>query len=151
RPDVLVFRTEPLNENIEVTGIVRVELWVSSTAPDTDFTAKLIDEVPPNSDYPLGFDLNIGDSILRMRYRHGFEKQPPLMQRGQIYPATFDLYPTAHIFKKNHRLRIDISSSNYPRFDVNPNTGEPLGIGRRRMKADNTLWHDESHPSRILL
>jgi putative CocE/NonD family hydrolase len=150
RRDVLVFRTGPLAEDVEVTGTVEVELWVSSTAPDTDFTAKLVDEVPPNADYPLGFDLNLGDSIVRARYRESPDR-PALMEPGHVYPLTVTLYPTSNVFKKGHRIRVDVSSSNYPRFDVNPNTGEPLGDHRRMVPADNTVYHDAGHPSRVVL
>ena len=128
-----------------------MKLWISSTAPDTDFTAKLIDEIPPNADYPLGFDLNIGDSILRARYREGLDHQAAPLRPGQVVPVTITLYPTANVFKKGHRIRVDISSSNYPRFDVNPNTGDPLGEHRRMVPADNTVHHDASHPSRVIL
>jgi putative CocE/NonD family hydrolase len=150
RRDVLVFRTAPLAEDFEVTGTVQVKLWVSSTAVDTDFTAKLVDEIPPNPDYPLGFDLNIGDSILRARYRESLDRQV-LMSPGTVYPITITLYPTANVFKKGHRLRIDVSSSNYPRFDVNPNTGDPLGEYRRMVTADNTVYHDAQHPSHVVM
>jgi putative CocE/NonD family hydrolase len=150
RRDVLVFRTEPLDRDLEVTGTVQVKLWISSTASDTDFTAKLIDEIPPNPDYPLGFDLNIGDSILRTRYRDSLD-QPRLMTPGQVYPVTVTLYPTSNVFKKGHRVRVDVSSSNFPRFDVNPNTGDPLGTHRRMVLADNTVYHDANHPSHVVL
>ncbi|WP_406700448.1 CocE/NonD family hydrolase [Singulisphaera sp. Ch08] len=149
RRDVLVFRTEPLAADLEVTGTVTVKLWVSSTAPDTDFTAKLIDEIPPNPDYPLGFDLNIGDSIIRARYRESLD-QPKLMVPGEVYPLTITLYPTSNIFKKGHRIRVDVASSNFPRFDVNPNTGELLGSHRRMVVADNTIFHDSQHPSQVV-
>ncbi len=151
RRDVLVFRTGPLEADTEVTGTVVVKLWVSSTAPDTDFTAKLIDEIPPNASYPLGFDLNIGDSILRTRYREGLDHQAAFLRPGEVVPITITLYPTANIFKKGHRIRLDVSSSNYPRFDVNPNTGDPLGDYRRLVKADNTVYHDANYPSQIVL
>src|SRR4051794_9740838 len=151
RRDVLVFRTAPLEADIEVTGTVVVKLWVSSTAPDTDFTAKLIDEIPPNASYPLGFNLNIGDSILRTRYREGLDHQAAFLRPGEIVPITITLYPTANVFKKGHRIRLDVSSSNYPRFDVNPNTGDPLGDYRRMVKADNTVYHDATYPSQIIL
>lgn len=150
RRDVIVSRAEPLAEDLEVTGTVQVKLWVSSTAPDTDFTAKLIDEIPPNPDYPLGFALNIGDSILRTRYRDSLDR-PQVMQPGQVYPVTITLYPTAHLFKKGHRLRLDVSSSNFPRFDVNPNTGDPLSTHRRMVAADNTVYHDPERPSQVIL
>jgi putative CocE/NonD family hydrolase len=150
RPDVLAFRTEPLGADVEVTGTVEVQLFVSSSAPDTDFTAKLIDEIPPNPDYPLGFDLNIGDSILRARYRESLDA-PKLLEPGEVVPLTIRLYPTAHVFKRGHRIRVDVSSSNYPRFDVNPNTGAPLGTGRARVVAENSVWHDRDRPSRVVL
>ncbi len=139
RRDVLVFQTEPLLENVEATGPVVVHLYVSSSAVDTDFTAKLIDVYPPNADYPLGFDLNIGDSITRMRYRNGLAAAE-LMKPGQIYEVDIHLYPTANVFAKGHRIRLDISSSNFPRFDLNPNTGEPLQQHRRMIPADNTVY-----------
>jgi len=151
RRDVLVYRTSPLEADLEVTGTVLVKLWISSTAPDTDFTAKLIDEIPPNPDYPLGFDLNLGDSILRTRYRDGLDHQAPHLRTGEVVPITITLYPTANVFKAGHRLRIDVSSSNYPRFDVNPNTGDPLGEYRRIVNADNTVYHDAAHTSHVVL
>jgi putative CocE/NonD family hydrolase len=151
RRDVLVFRTAPLEADREVTGTVEVKLWVSSSAADTDFTAKLVDEVPPNPDYPLGFDLNIGDSILRTRYREGIDHQAPPLKPGEVLPITITLYPTANVFKKGHRIRVDVSSSNYPRFDVNPNTGGPLSDYRRMVPADNTVYHDAGHPSQVVL
>jgi putative CocE/NonD family hydrolase len=150
RRDVLVFQTEPLAEDVEVTGPIAVNLFVSSTAVDTDFTAKLIDVYPPNPDYPLGFDLNIGDSIVRMRYRDSLEKAE-LMKPGEIYKATIHLYPTSNVFAKGHRIRIDVSSSNFPRFDVNPNTGEPLQQHRRLAVADNTVYLGGDRTSHVVL
>ncbi len=151
RPDVLAFRTPALDADVEVTGTVDVRLWVDSSAPDTDFTAKLIDEIPPNSDYPLGFALNIGDSIIRARYREGLDHQAPPLRQGRPALATITLYPTSNVFKKGHRIRVDVSSSNYPRFDVNPNTGGPLGEDRRKVTAENTVYHDAAHPSQVVL
>jgi putative CocE/NonD family hydrolase len=151
RRDILVFRTAPLEADLEVTGTTLVTLWVASTAPDTDFTAKLIDEIPPNPDYPLGVDLNLGDSILRARYREGLDHQARPLQQGEVVPITITLYPNANVFKKGHRIRVDVSSSNYPRFDVNPNTGDPLGEHRRMVPADNTVYHDAAHPSMVTL
>lgn len=150
RNDVLVFQSEPLAEDLEVTGEIAVKLWVSSTAPDTDFTAKLIDAYPPSPDYPGGFDLLLGDGILRTRFRESL-KTEKLMEPGRIYPIVIKLYPTSNLFKKGHRIRVDISSSNFPRFDINPNTGEPLNDNRRRQTAVNTIYHDQEHPSHILL
>jgi putative CocE/NonD family hydrolase len=150
RRDVLVFRTAPLAADLEVTGTVTVKLWVSSTALDTDFTAKLIDEIPPNPDYPLGFDLNIGDSIVRARYRESLDRPKPMVP-GAVYPLTITLYPTSNVFKKGHRIRVDISSSNFPRFDVNPNTGDPLGTHRRMLSADNSVHHNARYQSHVVL
>src|SRR5687767_14320661 len=145
RNDVVVFRTAPLAEDVEVTGEIQVKLWASSTALDTDFTAKLIDVYPPSADFPGGFDLNIGDGILRARFRESL-KTEKLMEPGTVYKMTIRLYPTSNVFKKGHRIRVDISSSNFPRFDVNPNTGEPLNRHRRVQTAMNTIHHSEKYP-----
>lgn len=150
RNDVIVFQTEPLAEDLEVTGELAVKLWISSDAKDTDFTAKLIDVYPPSADFPGGFDLNIGDGIIRTRFRDSL-KTEKLMEPGEIYPVTIKLYPTSNVFKKGHRIRVDISSSNFPRFDINPNTGEPLNDNRRTQTANNTIYHDAKHPSHIVL
>lgn len=150
RNDVLVFQSEPLDKDLEVTGEISVTLWASSSALDTDFTAKLIDVYPQSADFPGGFDLNINDGILRARFRESL-KAEKLLEPGKIYPMTIKLYPTSNVFKKGHRIRVDISSSNFPRFDVNPNTGEPLGDNRRVETAVNTIYHDREHPSHILL
>jgi putative CocE/NonD family hydrolase len=141
RADVLVFRTPPLEADMEVTGTVVVNLFVSSTAPETDFTAKLVDEIPPNADYPLGFDLNIGDSIIRTSYRESLDRRSAPLAPEKPNAVSIRLYPTSNVFKKGHRIRIDVSSSNYPRFDVNPNTGELPNESRRMTWADNTVWH----------
>ncbi|GIW92695.1 MAG: antibiotic hydrolase [Pirellulaceae bacterium] len=150
RNDILVFQTEPLAEDVEVTGPIVVVLWIRSTASDTDFTAKLIDVYPPSPDFPDGFDLNIGDGIIRTRFRNSLV-QEELMTPGEIYQVKIWLYPTSNVFKKNHRIRLDISSSNFPRFDVNPNTGEPLNEHRRWQVAVNTVFHDAEYPSHIVL
>lgn len=150
RNDVLVFQTEPLAEDIEVTGEIEVKLWAASSAVDTDFTAKLVDVYPPSQDFPRGFDLILGDGIVRARFRESLQREK-LMKPGTVYPFTIKLYPTSNVFKKGHRIRVDISSSNFPRFDVNPNTGEPLNDHRRTVTATNTIHHDRAHPSHILL
>ena len=137
-------------EDLEVTGPLIVKLWASSDGPDTDFTAKLIDVYPPNADYPAGIDMIIGDSIVRARYREGPTK-PQLLERGKAYEFTIEMYPTSIVFQRGHRIRLDISSSNFPRFDVNPNTGEPLNDNRSSRVAENTVYLDPAHPSRILL
>jgi putative CocE/NonD family hydrolase len=150
RRDVLVFETGPLSEDTEITGPLEVKLWVSSDAPDTDFTAKLIDVYPANEDYPNGYALNISDGIFRMRYRNSWSA-PEMMQPGEVYPISITLYPTANLFAKGHRIRLDISSSNFPRFDVNPNTGEPLGRNTRLQIAHNTIYHHANYPSHVIL
>ena len=150
RDDVLVFQTAPLETDVTVIGPIKVRLFVASTAVDTDFTAKLVDVYPPTADFPTGFDMNITDGILRARYRDRPDRQE-MMSPGEIYEIEIAPFPTANVFKKGHRIRIDISSSNFPRFDVNPNTGEPLGKNRRRIKADNTVYHDTVRASHIVL
>jgi uncharacterized protein len=150
RSDVLVFETPELEEDVEVTGPLTVQLWASSSAVDTDFTTKLIDVHPPNPDFPRGFEQNITDSIIRGRYRNGRD-EPELMEPGEIYPFEIVMYPTSNLFKRGHRIRLDISSSNFPRFDVNPNTGGEMGRDRRVVVAENSVYHDPEHPSHIVL
>lgn len=150
RHDVVVFQTELLPEDMTVIGPIVVKLYASSTAADTDFTAKLIDVYPLSKDYPSGYEMNITDGVIRARYRNSREKQE-FMKPGEIYEFVIEPFPTANVFKKGHRIRVDISSSNFPRFDVNPNTGEPLGRERRKMKADNSIYHDSIHPSHVIL
>ena len=150
RNDVLVFCTPPLAEDLEVTGPVTVKLWASSSEVDTDFTAKLIDVYPPDEDCPQGFELNLTDSIIRARYRNAREKAE-LMEPGKIYEFTIVLYPTSNLFQAGHRIRLDISSSNFPRFDINPNTGGSLGLERKFVLADNGIYHDPAYPSHIVL
>lgn len=150
RPDVVVFQTEPLDADMEVVGPIVVHLFASSSAVDTDFTAKLIDVYPPSADYPLGFEMNLTDGIQRARYRES-PAHARLMKPGEVYEFTIEPFPTANIFKKGHRIRIDVSSSNFPRFDVNPNTGEPIGMSRRTVAADNSIFHGASHASYVVL
>jgi predicted acyl esterase len=150
RPDVLVYQTEPLPQDVEVIGPVDVTLFASSTAVDTDFTAKIVDVYPPSKDYPSGYELNITDGVIRARYRNSMVK-PELMKPGEVYKLKIEPFPTANVFKKGHRIRVDVSSSNFPRFDVNPNTGEPLGMDRRTFVADNTVYHDAKRPSQMVL
>lgn len=150
RADVLCFESEPLEEDLVVAGPLQVNLWVATDGPDTDFTAKLLDVYPPGGAYPAGCAVNLTDSIGRLRFRNGYE-QEELAEPGVVYQLSFELYPTANRFAKGHRIRVDISSSNYPRFDVNPNTGGPLGRERRQRVAENRLYHDVSRPSHLVL
>ncbi|MEX2374160.1 MAG: CocE/NonD family hydrolase [Dehalococcoidia bacterium] len=150
RRDVLVFQTPPLAEDVVLNGPLTVRLWVSSSALDTDFTAKLVDVHPPSADYPEGYDLLITDRILRARHREGVEREV-LMDPGEVYEIEIDLIGTATRFKRGHRIRLDISSSNFPFFDRNPNTGERLGHHTIMVPAENTVHHDRSRPSHIIL
>jgi uncharacterized protein len=150
RADVLVFETPALEEDVEVTGPITVKLWVSSSAPDTDFTAKLIDWHPPNADYPQGYAMNLTDGILRCRYRRSWEN-PEMLVEGETALLIIEPMPTSNLFRRGHRIRLDISSSNFPRFDVNPNTGEPEGRARRRQRAVNGVHSSAAHPSHVVL
>jgi len=150
RADVLSFESDPLDEEMVVVGPVEADLWVSSHALDTDFTVKLVDVYPPSKDYPTGYALNISDGIFRCRYRHSFEK-PELLTPGEIFKVTVQLFATANLFAKGHRIRVDVSSSNFPKFDVNPNTGAPEGTGRTKQVARNSVYCSAERPSHIRL
>ncbi|MDQ3702121.1 MAG: CocE/NonD family hydrolase, partial [Chloroflexota bacterium] len=150
RPDVLTFQTAPLECDVQATGPITVTLHAASSARDTDFTAKLVDVHPSSGDYPEGLAINLSDSIIRARYRNGWEHPEPLVP-GEVYAFTFALYPTSNVFRQGHRIRLDVSSSNSPRFDVNPNTGGDLGLERRFEVAHQALYHDADHPSHVVL
>src|SRR6516165_8029034 len=150
RSDVLVFATPPLDHEVEVTGPVSVRLWIASDAPDTDFTAKLIDVYPPSEDYPHGFAMNLTEGLLRVRYRDSWE-QPAPMVPGEVYEITIELFPVANLFGRGHRLRLDISSSNFPHFDVNPNSGESESAWQQPRIARNRVFVETGRPSHILL
>jgi putative CocE/NonD family hydrolase len=150
RNDVVVFQSEPLTEDIEVTGRIIVKLWASTDGPDTDFTVKLIDVYPPHPDFPAGVDLNVADGIVRARYRNNLAHEE-LLEPGRPYEFTIETYPTSLVFKKGHRIRLDVSSSNFPRFDVNPNTGEPMNANRRTRVAENRIFTGPQHPSQLIL
>jgi uncharacterized protein len=150
RADVLVFQSEPLEADVEVTGAIEARLWVSSDAVDTDFTIKLIDVYPASGEYPEGFALNLTDGILRCRYRDSWEN-PTLMTPGRVYPITVTAFPTANTFVRGHRIRLDVSSSNFPHFDLNPNSGAPEGRGLTQQVARNTVYMDAGRPSHVLL
>ncbi|MCX8036224.1 MAG: CocE/NonD family hydrolase [Candidatus Sumerlaeia bacterium] len=143
RPDVLLFESPVLTKPLEVTGRVKVRLWVSSDAPDTDFTAKLTDV------YPDGRSMLVLDGIRRMRHRNSYERSE-WMEPGKIYEVEIDLWSVSIVFNKGHRLRLAISSSNAPRFEPNPNTGAEHAPGKTRV-ATNTVYFDAEHPSHILL
>jgi putative CocE/NonD family hydrolase len=144
RDDVLIFSTAPLTRDFEVTGPVSLELYARSSAVDTDFTAKLVDV------WPDGFAQNLTEGIVRGRYRDSQEKAQ-LMNPGQVYKFSIDLWSTSDVFRKGHMLRLEVSSSNFPRFDRNLNTGEDAEFARRHVPATNTIYHDAQHPSALVL
>jgi putative CocE/NonD family hydrolase len=144
RQDVLVYTSEPLRTPLEVTGPITVELYAASSAPDTDFTAKLVDVRPD------GYAQNLADGIIRGRYRQSGMRPTPLTP-GQIYHYTIDLWATSHVFLSGHRLRLEISSSNFPRFDRNLNTGEDQATSSRMQTATQTVFHDQRYASHVLL
>lgn len=151
RPDVLSFETAPLVEDMVIAGPVTVRLKVSTDAPDTDFTAKLVDVYPPSADYPRGYALNITDGIFRVRYRKGYDAPELVGPDEGAFEITITPFATANRFAKGHRIRLDISSSNFPKYDINPNTGEPEGTSRRSRIAVNSLHLGEADGSRIEL
>lgn len=144
RGDVLVYTTAPLREDVEVTGPISVKLWIASSARDTDFTAKLVDV------FPDGTARALTDGILRARYRES-KTHPVLLTPGQPVEITIDVGATSNLFKAGHRIRLDISSSNFPRFDRNPNTGGVFGEDSKLLRAEQTILHDATHPSRLVL
>ena len=150
RADVLVFETEPLAEPIAVIGDVEVELFLSSTSPDTDLFAMLLDIYPASKDWPSGYRMNITDGLMRVRYRESMAK-PKLMTPGEVVKVRFPLYPTANLFDRGHRIQLLVSSSSFPRFDVNPNTGEPIGRHTRTFVSYNSIHHSSNHASRLIL
>jgi putative CocE/NonD family hydrolase len=150
RDDVLVFRTPPLSDPVRIVGPVSVTVYGETDAPDTDFTAKLLEEYPPNDEFEDGFALNLSDSICRGRYR-GYRKTPDFIDPGAVHEYYMEPYPTANVFDAGHRIRLDISSSNFPRFDVNHNTGGPLYGDREYTVATNTVHHSEQYPTHIEL
>ena len=141
RPDVLSFQTAPLTDDVMVAGPVTAHLSIASTALDTDFTIKLVDVHPPCEDYPSGFAMNLTDGILRCRYRDSFE-DPTSLEPGRVYDITVVAPDTANLFARGHRIRVDISSSNFPRFDVNTGTGAPECADRRHVVATNRVFVD---------
>jgi uncharacterized protein len=144
RKDVLVYSTPPLDHDLEVTGPIAMELYVSSSAKDTDFTGKLIDVDAS------GFARNVSEGILRARYRNSFSKQE-LMAPGTVYKLKIEMSPTCNVFLAGHRIRLEISSSNFPHYDRNLNTGGDQAHSSAMISADNAVYHDREHPSAIIL
>ncbi len=144
RDDVLVYSTAPMERDLEVTGPVRLEFFASSSAVETDFTAKLVDV------YPDGTAINLTEGILRAKYRDSQISPTPLTP-DKVYPLAIDLWATSNVFRAGHRIRLEVSSSNFPRFDRNLNTGEPAATSNKWVSAINTILHDSEHPSALVL
>lgn len=147
RQDVLVYTSGELKEDLEVTGPVTVHLWAASSAPDTDFVARLVDV------HPDGYAQVLTDGIIRARYRNfrSGERQPSLIEPGKAYEYEIDLWATSNVFRAGHRIRLDITSSNFPRWDRNPNTGGDFGADTRMVVARQTILHDPEHASCVVL
>jgi putative CocE/NonD family hydrolase len=143
RADVLVYTSEPFEEGIEVTGPIVPTLFVSSDAKDTDFTVKVLDV------YPDGRAFNLDESIQRMRYRNGYDKPLAWMEKGKVVEVTLQPLTTSNYFAAGHRLRIEVSSSNFPRFDRNLNTGGNNYDEATGVVASNTVHHSTQYPSRV--
>ncbi len=144
RHDVLVYTSDPLDKDMEVTGPLEVVLYASSSALDTDFTARLTDV------YPDGRSIMMAEGIIRARFRNGYTKEE-FLQPGKVEEYRIQLYPTSNVFFSGHSLRVDISSSNFPRFSRNLNTGEDVGTGVNIEIASQTIFHSEEYPSHIIL
>jgi len=145
RPDVLIYSTPPLESDTEVTGPVTLDLYASSSAVNTDFTAKLVDV------WPNGLAQNVTEGILRASYRESTTAEPKPIVPGKVYEYKIDLWATSNVFLKGHRIRLEVSSSNFPRFDRNLNTGKPASSSSTFVKATNTVFHDSAHPSALVL
>jgi putative CocE/NonD family hydrolase len=145
RRDVLVYTTPAFTQDTEVTGPISLDLFASTSTKDTDFTAKLVDL------WPNGFAQNLTEGILRLRYRNSVERPELAAKPGEIYHVTVDLWATSNVFLAGHRLRLEIASSNFPRFDRNLNTGEDQATSTKMLPATNTIYHDKEHPSALVL
>ncbi|HEX5416880.1 MAG TPA: CocE/NonD family hydrolase [Chloroflexota bacterium] len=144
RGDVLCYTSAPLERDLEVTGPIKVILYAATDGPDTDWTGKLVDV------RPSGYAMNLCDGILRARYRESFEK-PTLLDAGKVYRYEIDLMVTGNVFLKGHRIRVEISSSNFPRYDRNLNTGLPIGPSQETRAAHQTVLHSPAYPSHVVL
>ena len=141
---MLVYSTPPLEKPVEVTGPITVTLYAASSARDTDFTAKLVDV------HPDGKAILLNNGIIRASFRDSLEKPEPI-EPGKIYAYKIAIWPTSNLFKAGHRIRLEISSSNFPHYDRNPNTGRRFGMDSELAVADQTIYHDSAHPSKVVL
>ena len=145
RADILIYSSEPLPEGIEVSGAINTTLYVSSDAKDTDFTVKLIDVSPDGTAY------NLDETIQRVRYRDGYDKPVAWMERGKVYKVVLSPMTTSNYFAAGHRIRIEVSSSNFPRFDRNLNTGGDNYSETKGVVAHNVVHHSAQYPSQVTL
>jgi hypothetical protein len=145
RKDVLVYSTPPLDQDVEVTGPITLDLYASSSATDTDFTGKLVDVAPD------GTAINLTEGILRARFRQSTKSMPVPIKPGEVYEYKIDLWSTSNVFLKGHKIRLEVTSSNFPRFDRNLNTGKDTATDATMVKATNTIYHDQQHPSSLIL
>jgi putative CocE/NonD family hydrolase len=145
RPDVLVYTTAPLESDLEVTGPVRLRLHASSSAVDTDFTAKLLDV------HPGGFSQRLCDGMVRARFRNDYPHAEELLVPGAVEQYEIDMWSTSHVFPAGHQIRLEVSSSAFPKYDRNLNTGGSLATGTQMTIATNSVWHTKDHPSHLIL
>ena len=144
RSDVLCYTSAPMEEDLEVTGPIKLVLFAATDGRDTDWTGKLVDV------YPDGYAMNLTDSILRARFREDI-RNPSLLEPGKVYEYEIDLWVVGNVFRKGHRVRLEVSSSNFPRFDRNPNTGNPFGRDAELRIAQQQVHHSTTYPSHLLL
>ena len=142
---MLVYSTPPLEQDLEVTGPVTLDLYASTSAVDTDFTAKLVDVGPD------GTAINLTEGILRAKYRESTTGEAKPIVPGQVYEYKIDMWSTSNVFLKGHKIRLEVNSSNFPRFDRNLNTGQDAATDSTFVKATNTILHDPAHPSALVL
>jgi hypothetical protein len=144
RQDILVYTSQPFTEPLAIAGPVKMKLFAATDGPDTDWVVKLIDV------HPNGFAMNVCEGTIRARYRKGTDKME-LLKPNEVYEYEIDLVGTANVFLPGHRLRVDITSSHFPQFDRNPNTGEPFGSSAKVRVAKQTIFHTSQRPSAIML
>ncbi len=144
RDDVLVYTTEPLAEDTEVCGPIKARLWASTSGRDADFMAKLLDV------WPDGFAQRLSDGMVRARFRDGMDRPEPV-EPGRVYPLDVDVWNTCQRLRAGHRIRLEIASSAFPKFDRNPSTGEPLGKTAKLERSEQKILHDREHPSHVVL
>ena len=145
RKDVLVYTTPTMTQPMEITGPLSMKLFAATSAEDTDFTAKLVDV------HPDGHAWNIQSGIVRARYRNGVSRNPDFIDPNKVYEYTIDMWATSYVILPGHRLRLEISSSDFPRFDRNLNTKESPELGTKFVTAQQTIYHDAQHPSHLIL